>query len=154
MALPVRLSIILYVLAEIAGFMLAGHLIGIVGTLGLVVMGFVAGGVLLRLQGLATLGRLRADMAARRIPAQTLADGMLKAVAAVLLIVPGFLSDAVGLLLLLPPVRHAVRTLGTRRFETARARYTWRRTGPTVIELDDGEFRSGPSRDTPPRGLP
>lgn len=74
------------------------------------------GAWLLRRQGAVTIRRGQQALAEGRIPDRELLDGLFLAVAAGLMIAPGFVSDALGLLLLLPPVRAVIRPLVTRRF--------------------------------------
>lgn len=92
-------------LLEIAGFVVVGQAIGALATVGLVVASTVAGSLLLRHQGLGVMARVRAETEAGRDPSRQLAHGAMIVLAAVLLIVPGFLTDILALLLLLPPVR-------------------------------------------------
>jgi UPF0716 protein FxsA len=95
-------------LVEIALFVTVGGAIGLGATL-LVILGSGALGVwLLRGNGLRTAERLRREMDALRNPVGPVANGALMMLAAVLLILPGFLTDALGLLLLLPPVRAGI----------------------------------------------
>ena len=60
-------------------------------------------------QGLRSTLRMRSQMAAGAIPASEMTDGLLIAVAAVLLIIPGVLADIIGLALLFPPTRALIR---------------------------------------------
>ncbi len=83
--------------------------LGVVDTLGLLILVSVVGVLIVKAQGVATLRRLLADVASQRVPTDTLADGALVAAAGVLLCVPGFLTDMPALLLLVPPVRRGVR---------------------------------------------
>ena len=108
---------------EIAAFIGIGGRIGLWPTIGLVVVTAFAGLALLRIQGLAVLDRLRLS----RAPAVELFEGLCLLIAAVLLLVPGFVTDAVGFLLLIPRVRIAI-VLALRRV---------RPDGGPVIE---GEF--------------
>jgi UPF0716 protein FxsA len=108
MRIPVSVIVIAPILAEIAGFILVGKAIGVLATLGLVLVGMVAGVALLRHQGLATLRKVQADIAAERVPARPLAEGAVQAFAALLLIVPGFLTDLVAIALFVPAVREAL----------------------------------------------
>jgi UPF0716 protein FxsA len=75
----------------------------------LILVDAVAGTALLRWQGLRTLRRIQEDLAAGRMPGDTLVDGALILVAAVLLITPGMLTDFVGFALLIPPLRKLVK---------------------------------------------
>jgi UPF0716 protein FxsA len=65
----------------------------------------IAGTALARWQGWQVLRRIRADADAGRMPAEALIDGFLILIAGLLLITPGVLSDLLGILLLIPPVR-------------------------------------------------
>ena len=96
-------------IAEIAVFAWVGGQIGVLGTIAMVVACAFAGTTLLRWQGVATLARAQASLAEGRLPSKELADGLVILVAAVLLITPGFVTDAVGLLLLFPGVRGLIR---------------------------------------------
>ncbi len=95
-------------LIEIALFIQVGGLIGLWPTLGIVVLTAIAGSWLVRNQGLSELNRLRASLSDLRDPTEPLAHGAMILVAGVLLLTPGFFTDAVGLALLLQPVRRAV----------------------------------------------
>jgi len=66
-------------------------------------------------QGLSVISRIRRAQAAGEVPGKEVTDGALILLAAFLLVLPGFVSDVLGVLLLLPPVRIAVRTLALRR---------------------------------------
>ncbi len=99
---------------EIALFITIGGQIGIWATLGLVVLTAMIGTVLLRQQGLSVLARARAEMDAGRMPLGRLADGLFLLVAAVLLLTPGFMTDALGFLLFVPAIR---QTIGRRLLE-------------------------------------
>src|SRR5690606_22606690 len=92
-------------LVEIAIFIQVGSWIGLLPTLALIILAALMGGLLLRQQGLSVLSRLRADVEAGRLPGRAIFDAMLIGVAALLLVLPGFLSDVMALLLLLPPLR-------------------------------------------------
>lgn len=71
---------------------------------------------LIRSQGRAVMADLRRALAAGRPPAREVVDGALVFVGGALLIVPGFVTDAVGALLLAPPTRAVVRTLVLRHY--------------------------------------
>lgn len=75
----------------------------------LVIADGVAGALLWRWQGLRVIGRIREEMAAGRMPADALVDGLLIFLAGAFLITPGMLTDAVGFALLIPPVRAVVK---------------------------------------------
>jgi len=96
-------------LIEIAVFIQVGGAIGLGWTLLVVVATAVAGTWLLRAQGLATLRRARGQLDAGQLPARELFDGVCLLFAGALLLTPGFVTDSLGLLLFVPPVRELLR---------------------------------------------
>ncbi len=104
------------VVLEIIVIVEVAQWLGVVDTLGLLIFVSLLGGLIVRAQGIAALRRVLGDVAAQRVPTDTLADGALVAAAGVLLVVPGFVTDVPGLLLLLPPVRRGVRRRLRRRW--------------------------------------
>lgn len=101
-------AFVLLPLIEIALFVIVGGWLSLWPTLALVVLAAVAGMAVLRRQGAVTAGRMRAAMAQGADPGGALAEGSLIMLAGVLLVLPGFLSDAVALMLLTPPLRRAL----------------------------------------------
>lgn len=93
---------------EIALFIQVGGWIGLWPTLAVIVLTAVLGTALLRQQGLAVLAEARRDLDAGRMPVARIADGLCLLVAAVLLLTPGFMTDALGFLLFVPAVRQAI----------------------------------------------
>ena len=93
---------------EIALFIQVGGAIGLWPTLAIVVLTALAGSYLLRSQGLATLATLQDRLQRGGNPLDPLANGALILVAGVLLLTPGFFTDAVGLSLMVPAVRRGV----------------------------------------------
>ena len=90
--------------------------LGIGETIGLLVAVSVAGAWLVRRSGLGVLRQIQERLARGEIPGKELVDGLLILVGGVLMLTPGFLTDAVGLLLLVPPTRLALRALLIRRY--------------------------------------
>lgn len=86
--------------------------------LGLMLIGILitaaAGAFLVRMQGLAVWMRVREDLEAGLIPGRQLVHGAMVLVGGALLLTPGFLTDAVGFLLMIPFVREGLRRLGNR----------------------------------------
>lgn len=93
---------------EIGLFIEVGGWLGLWPTIGIVILTAVTGSFLMRTQGLSTLAELKGKMGRGEDPSALLAHGALILVAGILLLTPGFFTDAVGLSLLLPPVRAAV----------------------------------------------
>lgn len=110
-ALPTGLIPFLFLavpLSEIAVFVMVGSQIGVLPTIGLVLLTAITGTILLRFQGFAIVSRIRAEMEAGRMPGRDLASGFMVLAAGILLLTPGFLTDTLGLLLFIPPVRDAI----------------------------------------------
>jgi len=92
-------------LIEIYLFIAVGGWIGVWPTIGLVILTALVGTTLLRQQGLATLARAQAETEANRLPVRELFDGVCLLFGGMLLLTPGFMTDAFGLALLLPQLR-------------------------------------------------
>src|SRR5688572_437128 len=105
MALLLLLPLIVVPLAEIAVFVQVSHLIGFGPALLAIFSTALLEAVLMRSQGLVTLTRARAALERRELPIHELFDGACILVGGGLLLLPGFLTDVLGILLLLPPVR-------------------------------------------------
>lgn len=93
-------------IAEMAVLIKVGGLIGVLNTVGLVLLTAVIGAWLLRQQGLATLLRANQRLNSGELPAKEVAEGLILAVGGALLLTPGFITDTVGFLCLLPGTRH------------------------------------------------
>lgn len=94
-------------LLEIAVFVLVGGQIGVLPTLGLVLATAVAGSILLRIQGFAVVTRMRRMLDRGSMPGRELVHGVMILLAGVLLLTPGFVTDTLGFLLFIPPLRDA-----------------------------------------------
>lgn len=92
-------------LIEIYLFIAVGGWVGVWPTIGLVILTALVGTTLLRQQGLATLARAQAETEANRLPVRELFDGVCLLFGGMLLLTPGFMTDAFGLALLLPQLR-------------------------------------------------
>ena len=95
----------LYVIIQV------GHVLGVVPTIALLVVISLLGASLCKREGLAVIRRIQEQLAERRLPGVALLDGALVLLAGALLLTPGFVTDGVGLLLLLPPVRAGARRI-------------------------------------------
>ncbi|WP_199442057.1 FxsA family protein [Umezawaea beigongshangensis] len=93
---------------EIAVLVSVGQSIGLLATVGLLILGAVVGSALLRSEGSRTLRSFSETVRNRREPHQEVADGVLIVAAGVLVALPGFLSDVLALFLLFPPTRRLV----------------------------------------------
>jgi len=95
-------------LAEIALFVVIGERIGVLATIAIVILTAIAGAALVRHQGFGTLEKARRDMEQDRIPTGAMAEGLAILIAGALLLTPGFLTDAIGFTLLIPPARQKI----------------------------------------------
>ena len=95
--------------AEIYVLLQVGHAIGVLNTLGLLILVSMVGAWLAKQAGLSVLRRMQQAVRAGRVPGAELVDGFLVLLAGALMITPGFLTDIVAILLLLPPIRAGVR---------------------------------------------
>ncbi len=135
MAPLILLTLLALPFVEIAVFIRVGELIGVVPTVALTLLSTTCGIALMRHQGLATLARARETAARNQPPVEEMLDGLCILLAGALLIVPGFVTDAFGLLLFLPPVRRLVRQRLWRGLER-RGPPGGPPGGSTVIETD------------------
>jgi len=103
-------------IAELAVLIQVGQAIGVGWTVVLLVADAVLGSMLARSQGRATWRRFNAALQAGRPPAREVLDGALVILGGALLLTPGFITDILGLALLLPPTRALFRAILVRRF--------------------------------------
>ncbi|MCY4631714.1 MAG: FxsA family protein [bacterium] len=102
--------------AEIFFIIRVARDLGIPETIGLLVAVSIVGAWLVRRSGLGVMRQIQERLARGEIPGKELVDGLLILVGGLLMLTPGFLTDAVGLLLLVPPTRLALRALLVRRY--------------------------------------
>jgi UPF0716 protein FxsA len=138
----------LWVLIEVASR------IGVLETVALLVLMPFVGIWMVKHAGVSVFRRVQATLDSGGVPHREVVDGFLLLMAGVLLIVPGFISDAVGLLLLIPPVRVGVRTMLLRSFRR-RTSFAVRFVDGVGRRIDIRDVGSRESRDvTEPRRLP
>src|SRR5918997_5504419 len=115
--MPLALLVVIFIgvpIAELYVIYKVGDAIGVLPTLLLLAADSVLGSLLLRSQGRSVWRRFNEAMAAGRVPHKELQHGVAVIFGAAFLITPGFLTDVVGLLLLLPPTRAVILRLLTR----------------------------------------
>lgn len=105
MPLLLFLAFVAVPIAEIALIIQVGGLIGLWPTVALIVLTAALGTMMVRAQGFAVLQRIRENMETGVFPARALLDGAALLLGGVLLLLPGFVTDAIGLLLLVPATR-------------------------------------------------
>lgn len=130
---------------EIATFVIVAAQIGVLRAFGLLLLAGLAGGVLLRQAGRSQMNRLRAALAEGTGRLEIKDLGLVYLLAGVLLLIPGFLTDILALLLLIPPVR---RALAAAIGHAIMPRPTPSR--PTVVDLDQQEWHRVPEAGLPP----
>jgi UPF0716 protein FxsA len=106
-------------IAELYVIVQVGEAIGVLPTLALLLADAVLGSLLLRHQGRGAWRRFNEALAARRFPGKEVVDGFLIVLGGSLLLAPGFLTDIIGVFLLIPPTRAIARGL-LRRFTVGR----------------------------------
>lgn len=136
-------------IVEIAVFIEVGGRLGLWPTLATIILTAMAGTALLRQQGLATLQRVRESLEANRFPMAEVFDGLCLLVAGALLLTPGFVTDAAGLLLFVPAVRMALRQAFGRYLVASGRLDAWtEKPGPFVPgggdTVIDGEYHEVP----------
>ena len=119
-------AFVLVPLVELFIVIQVGQVIGAWWTVLLLVAVSLLGGYLTKREGSRAWAALRAALQARRMPARELADGALILVGGTLLLTPGFLTDVLGILLLLPPVRAGMRRGATRALRRRAGKYQHR----------------------------
>lgn len=102
------LALLLIPIIEIGLFIEVGGRIGLWPTIAIVLVTALLGSYLIRQQGLIALAGLRSSISTLGDPSRPLFDGAMVIFAGALLLTPGFLTDSLGLLVLLPPVRSAL----------------------------------------------
>ena len=107
--MPILLALFIVTpLIEIYLFIKVGTAIGAFQTILLILVTAVIGVALLRQQGISTMRKVQSQMQHGELPAAGMLEGMMLFFAGVLLLTPGFFTDSIGFLLLIPPLRKAL----------------------------------------------
>jgi UPF0716 protein FxsA len=117
--MPILLLLALFIVVpilEIYVIIQVGQAIGAWWTVALLIADSIAGTLLMKSQGRAAWRRFQLALAEGRMPAREVLDGVLVIFGGAFLVTPGFCSDIVGALLLLPPTRAVIRRVLVRRF--------------------------------------
>jgi UPF0716 protein FxsA len=114
--LTILAGLVIVAMIEIYVIIQVAHAIGALDTIALLILVSVAGVWLTKHAGFTVLRRLRAQINAGHAPTAELVDGVLVLVAGLLIAIPGFVTDALGLLVLFPPTRALFRRSLHRRF--------------------------------------
>lgn len=103
--MPFLLLILLVPIVELTVLVQVGSQIGALGAIGLTILTAIVGLSLVRSQGLSVMQRAQQNMAQGQTTAPEVIEGGMLAFAGLCLLIPGFITDALGALLLLPPLR-------------------------------------------------
>lgn len=140
--MPFLLLFVALPLIEIALFIALGSQIGVLATLLLIILGAALGMTILRGQQARAVAMMQGGL--RVEPGTFLAQGAFRVVAGILLIMPGFLTDSLGLVLLIPPLqRGLVRAIGARA--TVTTARTWQEADVVEGEFEVREPRRDPA---------
>ena len=134
---PFLLLFVLFPVLELFVFVKVSGAIGFFPALLLVILGSMLGVFVLRIAGLATALRARESLNRGELPAQTMLEGLMLALAGGLLILPGFVTDVLGLIMLLPISRRLLANKMRLRAEEAAIRQR--------AFADDLQSRGGPA---------
>jgi UPF0716 protein FxsA len=139
--------LLLYLVVEVAAIWAVASMVGALWTIVLLLAGAFVGSWLARREGGKAIRSLMGAARAGESGHQQVTDGMLVALGGLLIFLPGFVTDVVGVLVMLPPTRTVLRKAWLRRLErTVRVR-------SQRIVVVDGEV-IGDDQPTPERGLP
>jgi len=127
--LVLALLFIVLPIAELAVIVRFASAYGVVNTIAVLILVSIVGAWLVKREGLSVMQRLAKSLDEGGLPHKELVDGFLILMAGLLLITPGFITDVVGILLLLPPVRIALRSMLLRSFK---------RRGSVAFRIVDG----------------
>lgn len=149
-------------IAEIAAFVVIGGEIGVLTTLALVFITAVLGSILLRVQGFGLLAKIRENAENSAPLGREIVHGIMILIAGVLLLTPGFITDTLGLLLFIPPLREMIWAIIGSHFTTYTSRYTSssnytnqqpdnssRPSNTDTIELSEEEYKRNPNKSSP-----
>lgn len=125
----------LYLLIEV------GSEIGALPTILLSIFTAMLGGVLVRMQGLSVLFRAQAQMANKEVPAIEMFEGVALLLVGVALLLPGFITDAIGFLLLIPPLRRWLLVTWLKRRGALHPGEPGDRTEPDSVRVIEGDYR-------------
>lgn len=156
--MPLLLLVLIGVpIIEIALFIEVGGYIGLWPTLATILVTAVIGAGLVRAQGLATLAKAQAEVDAGRPPVRELFDGVCILIAGALLLTPGFMTDALGLALLVPGFRSVLGRRLLSLINTRGVRMHWRSTETrgesTVVDAEFEDVTERPQGKDEPAKL-
>ena len=146
-------------IAEVAVIVMVGSIIGALPTIAIIILTAILGAALLKRQGLSAINRVRSDIRNNKVPAGSIGEAFAIALAGILLLTPGFITDTVGFALFVPKVRQWLgqRIAGVVRVDSrgfsGGPQPGWQSPrgpqGPKTIDLDEGEYSRGADPSSP-----
>ncbi|MDX2364203.1 membrane protein FxsA [Bacillus altitudinis] len=120
------LLLILFPAVEISLFLISSNIIGILPTMLVIVLTSALGAYFARKQGIEAFQKVQRDLQYGKMPGATIVDGFCILIGGLLLLIPGFLSDLIGAVLLIPMTRKRIKPIFERwlRNMSNRKRYT------------------------------
>ncbi len=151
---PFAIILLLFVIAPLAELYLlisVGARIGALNTIGFTLLTAVIGGYLVRLQGFSTAVRIHETTSRGEIPAVEMIEGAILLICGIMLLLPGFVTDAIGFLFLIPPLRRALIINQLRRKGVIRPPHG-NPSRPGQGDVIDGEYDRIEGGEPPKRG--
>ena len=118
MALTAGVALVVTAIVELFVIVQVVHLVGVLPTVALLLVVSLLGARVCKRQGLSALRRVQAQLQSGQVPGAPLVDGLWILAAGALLVVPGFVTDLVAILLLVPPVRRVANRALRARFRS------------------------------------
>ncbi|KEG21190.1 FxsA family protein [Bartonella bacilliformis] len=136
---------------EIAGFILVGKEIGVLATLSLIFLTMISGSILLRIYGVNLLKNIQRGLIQGHMPTHNISDEAFILIGAILLIIPGFVSDIIGILLLIKSVRTCAQSFLSllNNKINANAKTTSQNKFENIIELNAENYQSYNAKESP-----
>ncbi|RCL00230.1 MAG: UPF0716 protein FxsA [Candidatus Tokpelaia sp. JSC188] len=133
------LIVLLVIFTEIAGFIIIGSKIGILATLIFVLISIFVGIYLLRGQGINILLRMQNKFIAGHVPDREIAEAVMIVISAIFFIIPGFVSDIIGIILFIRPVRNLIWRYFSNYFSCTCSHRRWE---AKIIDLNQDDYYS------------
>jgi UPF0716 protein FxsA len=130
------LLLLLWPALEILAVIVVAQQIGVLLTFVLLIAGWPLGIWAMRSQGRTAMRRLAAAVAEQRPPGREVLNGALVLIGGLLLMIPGFITDVLGILCLLPPTRAAIRGVLVRNLQSRLMTSAFRVTGAYPYDVD------------------
>ena len=147
------LALLIFIVAPIIEIVVIVKVAGVIGgwnTVGLLILTSIVGAYLVRHEGFAVLRKVQAQLNRGVLPGNELIDGLLVLAGGLMMLVPGFITDVVGLVLVLPPTRPLGRAVVLRWVDRRLSSQTRANLfGPRRVRV-----RYGPAQRTPPPSPP